>query len=182
MTALRVGLAAIEVVEADLLAQPVDALVNPANERLQHGGGLARLIARGAGPELERESARIGFVPTGRAVATSAGKLPQRYVLHTPGPVWRGGDEREAELLASCHRAVVALAAELGCRSLAVPGISTGIFGYPVEQAAPVAVGSTRDALAEHTDVTLVRFCLRGAEALEPFRRALETLRREARP
>ena len=182
MTSLRVGEATIEVVEGDLLAQPVDALVNPANERLEHGGGLAGLIARHAGPELERESARIGFVPTGQAVATGAGRLPQRYVLHTPGPVWRGGEHGEPELLASSHRAVVALAAELGLRSLAVPGISTGIFGYPVEHAAPVALRSTRDALAEHSEVTLVRFCLRGEDALEPFRRALEDLGREGGP
>jgi O-acetyl-ADP-ribose deacetylase (regulator of RNase III) len=182
VTSLPVGQATIEVEEGDLLAAPVDAIVNPANERLEHGGGLARLIARAAGPELQQESVRIGFVATGQAVATSAGRLPHRYVLHTPGPVWHGGDQEEPELLASCHRAVVALAADLGCQSLAVPGISTGIFGYPVEQAAPVALRATRDALAEHSGVTLVRFCLWGPEAVEPFRRALETLRQERSP
>jgi O-acetyl-ADP-ribose deacetylase (regulator of RNase III) len=172
----------IEIVEGDMLAQRVDALVNPANEGLRHGGGLARLIAAAAGPELERESDQIGFVATGTAAATTAGRLPQRYVLHTPGPVWRGGTEGEPELLASCHRAVIALAEELGCSSLALPAISTGIFGYPVDRAAPVAVGATRDALADHPGMAVVRFCLLGEEALSVYSAALDGLSREPLP
>jgi O-acetyl-ADP-ribose deacetylase (regulator of RNase III) len=163
----------IEVVEADLLSAPVDALVNAANEHLEHGGGIAAAIARAAGPELERESRAIGLVPTGQAVATTAGRLPQRYVLHTPGPVWRGGLAGEAELLAACHRAVIALAAELQCRSVALPAISTGIYGYPLELAAPVALRSTREALDEHPGVELVQFCLRGQAALSAYSDAL---------
>ncbi|TMK41861.1 MAG: hypothetical protein E6G56_03855 [Actinobacteria bacterium] len=167
----------IEVTAGDLLAAPVDAIVNAANERLHHGGGLARAIASAAGPELVRESREIGFVPTGQAVATTAGRLPQRYVLHTPGPLWRGGGEGEPELLADCHRSVVALAAQLGARSLALPAISTGIFGYPVGLAAEVAVPATAEALARHPEVERVRFCLREAEAHQAFARALSAAR-----
>ncbi|HEV3228815.1 MAG TPA: macro domain-containing protein [Solirubrobacteraceae bacterium] len=172
----------IEVVEGDMLVQRVDALVNPANERLEHGGGLARLMAAAAGPELERESREIGFVATGKAVATTAGRLPQRYVLHTPGPVWRGGGEGEPELLASCHRAVIALAAQLECESLALPAISTGIFGYPLDRAAPVAVRAARDALSEYPDIALVRFCVLGETALSAYRAALGELGSRPRP
>lgn len=101
---------AVEFVIADLLAQEVDAIVNPANEHLAHGGGVAGLIARAAGPELEEDSRRIGGCPTGGAVVTRAGRLPQRAVIHAVGPVWRGGGAGEAALLASAHRAVIARA------------------------------------------------------------------------
>ncbi len=111
---------------------------------------------------------------TGTAVATTAGRLPHRYVLHTPGPVWRGGAEGEPELLGSCHRAVIALAQELGCRSLALPAISPGIFGYPVEQAAPVAIRAARAAMADFPRVELVRFCLLGEPAVSAYRQGAE--------
>ncbi len=166
----------IEVIEGDLLTQRVDAIVNAANESLRHGGGIAAAIARAAGPELERESRAIGQVATGAAVATTAGALPQRWVLHTPGPIWQGGGHDEDRLLSACHRAVVALAAELGLASVALPAISTGIFGYPLQRAAPVALGATAEALQSHPGVSLVRFCVRGAEALSAYTRALEGL------
>ncbi len=115
----------IEFVIADLLAQDVDAVVNPANERLAHGGGVAGLIARAAGPDLEEDSLRIGGCPTGDAVVTRAGRLPQRAVIHAVGPVWRGGGAGEARLLAAAHRAVVARAQEEGLATIALPAIST---------------------------------------------------------
>lgn len=149
----------VEFAIADLLAQEVDAIVNPANEHLAHGGGVAELIARAAGPDLEEDSRRIGHCPTGGAVVTRAGRLPQRAVIHAVGPVWRGGGAGEADLLAAAHRAVVARAQEMGLATVALPAVSTGIFGYPVHLAAPVAVGAIR-AAAEGSDlVTLVRFC-----------------------
>jgi O-acetyl-ADP-ribose deacetylase (regulator of RNase III) len=151
--------AAVEFAIADLLAQDVDAIVNPANEHLAHGGGVAGLIARAAGPDLEEDSLRIGGCPTGGAVVTRAGRLPQRAVIHAVGPVWRGGDAGEADLLAAAHRAVVARAQEAGLAAIALPAISTGIFGYPVELAAPVAVGAIREAAEASAVVTLVRFC-----------------------
>ncbi|HTI35670.1 MAG TPA: macro domain-containing protein [Miltoncostaea sp.] len=149
----------VEFAVADLLAQDVDAIVNPANEALAHGGGVAGLIARAAGPELEEDSRRIGHCPTGDAVVTRAGRLPQRAVIHAVGPIWRGGDAGEPALLAAAHRAVIARAREGGFATVALPAISTGIFGYPLELAAPVAVGAVRAALAEAPGVTLVRFC-----------------------
>jgi O-acetyl-ADP-ribose deacetylase len=150
--------ARVEFAVADLLSQPVDAIVNPANERLSHAGGLAAAIARGAGPSLVEQSRRLGACPTGEAVMTGAGALPQRWVIHAVGPVWTGGEAGEGDLLGACHRALVARAAEVGARSLALPAISTGIFGYPVERAAPVAVAALGDALAG-TDLEIVRFC-----------------------
>jgi O-acetyl-ADP-ribose deacetylase (regulator of RNase III) len=151
--------ARIEFAIADLLAQDVDAIVNPANEHLAHGGGVAGLISRAAGPDLEEDSRRIGRCPTGDAVVTRAGRLPQRAVIHAVGPVWRGGGAGEAEALASAHRAVVARAEEEGLATIALPAISTGVFGYPVELAAPVAVAAVRAAADASGVVTLVRFC-----------------------
>jgi O-acetyl-ADP-ribose deacetylase (regulator of RNase III) len=149
----------IEFHVADLLSQPVDAIVNAANERLAHGAGVAGAIAAAAGPELQVESRRIGHCPTGGAVVTGAGRLPQRAVIHAVGPVWNGGGAGEEELLAACHRAVVARARENGFATLALPAISTGIFGFPVARAAPVAIAALREAMAEAPGVTLVRFC-----------------------
>jgi O-acetyl-ADP-ribose deacetylase (regulator of RNase III) len=151
--------ARVEFAIADLLAQEVDAIVNPANEALAHGGGVAGLIARAAGPELEEDSRRIGGCPTGGAVVTRAGRLPQRAVIHAVGPVWRGGEAGEAGLLAAAHRAVVARAEEEGLATIALPAVSTGVFGYPVELAAPVAVAAIGEAVAASPVVTLVRFC-----------------------
>lgn len=149
----------VEFVVGDLLAQPVDAIVNPANERLAHGGGVAALIARAAGPALVEESARIGRCATGSAVVTTAGDLPHRWVVHAVGPVWRGGGEGEEELLAACHRAAVRAAGEAGARSLALPAVSTGIFGFPVDRAAPVAVRAVRAALEDAGAPRRVVFC-----------------------
>lgn len=149
----------LEFAVGDLLAQPVDAIVNPANERLSHGGGVAAAIARAAGADLVDACVRLGGCATGEAVATTAGELPQRHVIHAVGPVWRGGEEGEDELLAACHVAVVRVAAGLGVRSIALPAISTGIFGYPPERAAPVAVAALAGALASAPALELMRVC-----------------------
>ncbi|MGD9572023.1 MAG: macro domain-containing protein [Thermoleophilia bacterium] len=166
----------MEFVLADLLAQPVDAIVNPANEHLMHGGGVAGLIARAAGPALEEESRRIGRCRTGDAVVTTAGALPQRAVIHAVGPVWHGGGHGEADLLAACHRAVVARAAEAGLATLALPAISTGIFGYPVDRAAPVAVAALSEALVATPAVTLARFCFIDPSARDAYAEAAAAL------
>ncbi|HEY1285686.1 MAG TPA: macro domain-containing protein [Solirubrobacterales bacterium] len=168
----------IEVVRADLTRQPVDAIVNAANSQLSHGGGVARAISSAAGPQLQRASdeliAASGPVPTGEAVATEAFDLPCRMVVHVVGPVYgrHGGDE--ARLLAAAHRNSIALAAELGLRSVAFPAISCGIYGYPLDEAAPVALSATLEALQEQGDrVELVRFCLFGERELAAFEQAL---------
>jgi O-acetyl-ADP-ribose deacetylase (regulator of RNase III) len=161
----------IEAARGDITGQDVDAIVNAANESLLGGGGVDGAIHRAGGPDILAECRRLGGCPTGDAKPTTGGRLPARYVIHTVGPVWRGGQEGEAELLASCHRRALEIARDLGCRTVAFPAISTGVYGYPVELAAPVAVAAVRDAL--QPPVELVRFVLFGDEAFEVFTRAL---------
>jgi O-acetyl-ADP-ribose deacetylase (regulator of RNase III) len=161
----------IEAVRGDITEQAVDAIVNAANSNLLGGGGVDGAIHRAGGPEILAECRVHGGCDTGDAKATTAGRLPARYVIHTVGPVWRGGEAREAELLASCHRRALEVASELGCGSIAFPAISTGVYGYPVELAAPVAIAAAREA--QRPPVDLVRFVLFSQGHLDVFRRAL---------
>jgi O-acetyl-ADP-ribose deacetylase (regulator of RNase III) len=161
----------IEAVRGDITQQRVDAIVNAANSSLLGGGGVDGAIHRAGGPEILAECRGLGGCDTGDAKATTAGWLAATHVIHTVGPVWRGGGEGEAELLASCHRRALELAAELGCASVALPAISTGVYGYPVELAAPVAVAAAREA--QRSPVELVRFVLFSQDHLDVFERAL---------
>ena len=154
----------IQVVRGDITAQAVDAIVNAANASLLGGGGVDGAIHRAGGPAILEECRRLGGCEVGDAKATTAGDLPARWVIHTVGPVWHGGGRGEAELLASCHRRALEVAAELGARSIAFPAISCGIFGYPPELAAPVAIGAVRDH-----ELDLVRFVLFGDETYDAF-------------
>jgi O-acetyl-ADP-ribose deacetylase len=162
----------IEAVRGDITQQNVDAIVNAANSSLLGGGGVDGAIHGAAGPELLAECRLLGGCDTGDAKATGAGRLPARYVIHTVGPVWRGGGYGEPELLASCHRRCLEVAAGLGCRTVAFPAISTGVYGYPVERAAAVAAAASREAPA--SSIELVRFVLFSEGHLDAFRRALE--------
>ena len=163
----------IELVIGDLTEQEVDAMVNAANATLLGGGGVDGAIHRAGGPAILAECRDLGGCAPGDAKATTGGNLPARHVIHAVGPIWRGGDAGEAKLLASCHRRAVEIAAELGCRSLAFPAISTGAYGYPVELAAPVAIAATQEALAANPSVELAEFVFRDEGTLAPYRDAL---------
>ena len=160
----------IELVVGDITEQDVDAVVNAANPTLLGGGGVDGAIHRAGGPSILDECRRLGGCEPGEVKATGGGDLPARKVLHAVGPIWRGGGAGEAELLASCHRRAIELAAELGCASVAFPAISTGAYGYPVELAAPVAVEATRISLEAHPSVALARFVFRDEGTLRAFR------------
>lgn len=150
----------VELVKGDITSQQVDVIVNAANPDLAHGGGVAAAIARAAGPDLRRESAEHPRVPVGRVGVTTAGALPARWVVHAVGPVWSGGGSGEPELLASAYRSALAAAIRLGARSIAFPSISTGIFGYPIADAAATAVATLLAGSAEPGAPDLIRICL----------------------
>src|SRR6476620_6951102 len=160
----------ITLVQGDITKQEVDAIVNAANSSLLGGGGVDGAIHRAGGPAILAESRLIGGCETGDAKATTAGELPARHVIHTVGPVWRGGDQGEPELLASCHRRSLEVAAELDCRTVAFPAISTGVYGYPVEPAAEIALATTLAELERHPRIERVTFVLFSDEHLAVYR------------
>lgn len=166
--------ATLQAIQADITTLTVDAIVNAANSSLLGGGGVSGAILRAGGPELIEACRRLGGCASGDAKLTSGYRLPARFVVHTVGPVWQDGTRQEAELLVSCYRRSLEVAATAGARSLAFPCISTGIYGFPFEQAANIAVATVRAELPALPLIESVLFCCFSKADLQVYARLLQ--------
>lgn len=163
----------IEIVSSDITRLPVDAIVNAANRSLLGGGGVDGAIHRAAGPELLAECRTLGGCETGQAKITRGYRLPARHVIHTVGPIWQGGNQGEPELLAACYRNGLKLAVANGVRTIAFPAISCGVYGYPLDEAARIAVREVRQFLAGDDRIEAVYLVCFGGEVFEAYQQAL---------
>ena len=166
----------IEIIRGDITKQAVDAIVNAANCSLLGGGGVDGAIHRAAGPQLLAECRTLHGCKTGKAKITKGYRLPARYVIHTPGPIWYGGDSGEEELLASCYRSCLELASENGCRTVDFPSISTGVYHFPLDHASRIAVGTIKAYLDEHPEIERVRMVCFDARTESAYAKALAEL------
>ena len=161
---IKIHQSSLTLVQGDITKEQVDAIVNAANEQLMGGGGVDGAIHRAGGPAIMAECNEIraeqGGCPTGSAVITTGGHLPANHVIHTVGPIWRGGNAGEPKLLASCYRESLSLALKYGIKTVAFPSISTGIYGYPIDRAAGVAINAVKEFLEGHDGIEEVRFVL----------------------
>jgi len=177
---VRINQSVLEIVQGDITQQATDAVVNAANSSLMGGGGVDGAIHRAGGPAILEECKqivkKIGRLPTGEAVITTAGKMPARYVIHTVGPIYHGGTSGEPELLANAYRNSLKLAAEKGLESVSFPSISTGAYGYPVAEAAEIALRTVADFLRKDTRVKLVRFVLFDDRTFRAYQDALNKM------
>jgi O-acetyl-ADP-ribose deacetylase (regulator of RNase III) len=179
--AMTVDGTTIELVRGDITTEATDAVANAANEGLRGGGGVDGAIHRAGGPRILEACRAIGHCATGDAVLTTGGDLPADWVIHTVGPVWKGGRQGEPDLLASCYRRVLEVAEKKGLRSVAVPSISTGVYGYPLDQAAGIALRAVADTLrGRGSSVRLVRFVLFDEPTFRAYEQALNELSAES--
>ena len=167
----------IEIIQGDITKQAVDAIVNAANTSLLGGGGVDGAIHRAAGPELLAECRTLHGCRTGEAKITKGYRLPAKFVIHTPGPVWHGGGHGEEALLASCYRSCLTLAVENGCKTVDFPSISTGVYHFPLEKASRIALSTIAAFLREHPELTRVRMVCFDEKTKGYYDRALEELK-----
>lgn len=173
---VEVGESTLELLDGDITVQDTEAIVNAANSSLLGGGGVDGAIHRAAGPELLAECRSVGNCPTGEARLTKGYKLKAKYVIHAVGPVYREAGRRAPELLANAYRNSLRLASKAGVKSIAFPSLSTGAYGYPPQEAAPIALETVIDYLEDHPNIQLVRFVLFGHAAYQAYAKALNDL------
>ena len=176
MVKVTINKSILELIEGDITEQETDAIVNAANSSLLGGGGVDGAIHRAGGPNILEECRKLGGCPTGEARITTGGNLKANYVIHMVGPIYSGGKQREAELLASAYKNSLSLASQYKLKSVAFPSISTGAYGYPVNEAAMVALKIVINYFKIHTDIELVRFVLFGLKAYQAYDKALQEL------
>jgi O-acetyl-ADP-ribose deacetylase (regulator of RNase III) len=172
----RVGSCDVEIVEGDITRESTDAIVNAANETLLGGGGVDGAIHRAGGPAILEECRALGGCETGDAKITTGGNLPARYVIHTVGPVYRGGHDGEPDQLAHCYRRSLEVAADNAVATIAFPAISCGVYGYPLDEAANLAMESVCSYARHHEAINTVRFVLFTSDVLQAFEAALEEI------
>lgn len=173
---IQLGKSSLELVEGDITTQEVDAIINAANAQLAGGGGVDGAIHRAGGPEIMTECRAIGGCATGQAVATGAGRLKARKVIHAVAPIYRDGEHGEPALLASAYTCAFGVAADQGLRTVASPSLGTGAYGYPIQEAAKIALGTALSFLETHPELTLIRFVLFGQEAFRAYATVLNEL------
>ncbi|MFN3531674.1 MAG: O-acetyl-ADP-ribose deacetylase [Candidatus Brocadia sp.] len=173
---ININKSVLELVEGDITEQETDAIVNAANTSLLGGGGVDGAIHRAGGPKILEECKNLGGCPTGEARITTGGNLKARYVIHTVGPVYHDGKRHEEELLANAYKNSLILASQYKLKSVAFPSISTGAYGYPMNEAAMIALKTVIDYLKTHTDIRLVRFVLFSSKAYQVYEKALQEL------
>lgn len=171
---IKAGFGTIEIVQGDITKETVDAIVNAANETLLGGGGVDGAIHRAGGPAILEECRKLGGCKTGDAKISTAGRMPAKYVIHTVGPVYRDGAHGEPEKLTSCYRRSLEVAHENGVKTISFPAISCGIYGYPIPEAATIAIETVKEFLETHEGIEKVRFVLFGADTHGPFQGALK--------